>query len=338
VITKVLAATINYDHPQAGMLHALRGIFGEQNVVNFDYMRLRNEFFVDEINDSFVDSCVRNKPDWIWLQVQDTEVISPAAIKEVRGLLPKTVISHWTGDVRSSVSTYLSSICKATHLTLVSGIGLIQRFREAGANQVEYLQIGLDWFEDVIGLPNWEPPFKVPQVVLIAGHYGDKFPGTKQREDAVRALMDEFVDVGIVGNGWDDSWPVVGTCEVKQQHHVWKRALVCLNVNNFNEIERYYSDRQLIAMASGTPVVCHYVPGLEKEFSLGEDCLSFTNPENLVKQVKFLLEDEGSRLRIGRAGRSEVIRSHTWFSRFLHILPKVEEIRQNLLGCANLTT
>ena len=332
VIKKVLSATINYDHPQSGMSHALRGIFGEKNVIDFDYMSLGFKHNRDAINEMFVKACEEHKPDWIWLQVQDTEVISATTIKKVRVLLPYCVVSHWTGDVRPEVSSYLSSICQATHLTLVSGVGLIPRFKQAGAERVEYLQIGLDWFEDVMGEPDWTPPFQVPQVVLIANHYGNKFPGTREREDAVKALMDEFIDVGIVGRGWVESWPVVGTCEVKQQHHIWKRALVALNVNNFNDIERYYSDRQLIAMASGTPVVCHYVPGLEKEFKLGTHCFSYNSTSVLLDQVKYLLEHETERKSMGSNGRAEVIKNHTWFSRFLSVIPKVEEIRQKLLG------
>ena len=330
MITKVLCATINYDHPQRGMLHAMQGIFGDGHVADFDYCQLAKNG--GNPSAFFVSYCDEFKPDWIWLQLQDTSIISSESILEVRKHLPKTVITHWTGDVRPEVSPYLSSICKSTHLTLVSGVGLISRFKEAGAERVEYMQIGVDFEEDVIGLPAWTPPFNVPQVVLVANNYGPRFPGTREREDAVKALMDEFIDVGIVGKGWNETWPVVGVCGVKQQYHVWKRALVCLNVNNFNNIERYYSDRQLIAMASGTPVVCHYVPGLEEEFSLGDHCVAYGDTNELVRQVEFLLNDESRRKDIGRAGRAEVIKNHTWFSRFLSILPEVEKIRLSLLG------
>ncbi|MDD5007581.1 MAG: glycosyltransferase [Syntrophorhabdaceae bacterium] len=327
-IKKVLCATINHDHPQKGMLHAMRGIFGDLNVRDHDYCQLKRNGYT---NQTFLAACLDHKPDWIWLQLQDTNIISDKEILEVRKHLPKTVITHWTGDARQEISSYLSSICRATHLTLISSVGMIPMFLKAGASQVEYLQIGLDWHEDVMGEPDWTPPFRVPEVVLIAGHYGDAFPGTRQREEAVRALQEAGIDVGIVGN-WGGPWPVVGSCHVKQQHHVWKRAKVCLNVNNFNEIEQYYSDRQLISMASGTPVVCHYIPGLEREFALGHHCYSYETRYQLVRFVQELLNDELARKRMGQAGRSEVIKNHTWFSRFLSVLPMVEKIRQNLPG------
>jgi glycosyltransferase involved in cell wall biosynthesis len=239
------------------------------------------------------------------------------------------VVTHWTGDARPSVSPYLASICKATHVTFASSFGGLEQFKAAGARRAEYLQIGLDWAEDVMGEPDWVPPFRVPDVVFVGGYYSH-FPGAAQRVEAVRALQEAGIDVGIVGGAWPAGFPVVGKCEVKQQHHVWKRAKVALNVNNFNNIVGYYSDRQLIAMASGTPVVCYAIPGLGLEFEHGKHMLSYRTNEELVSAVKMLLSDEATARRIGRAGRAEVIKNHTWFNRILQAIPIVEEIQAAL--------
>ena len=85
-------------------------------------------------------------------------------------------------------------------------------------------------------------------------------------------------------------------------------------------------------MASGTAVVCHYIPGLEEEFDLGTHCFAYGDTNELVRQVRTLLDDEPKRKAMGQAGRAEIIKNHTWFSRFLGVLPLVEEIRQNLPG------
>jgi len=202
-------------------------------------------------------------------------------------------------------------------------------FRAAGAERAEYLQIGIDESED-LNAPPRAAPWPVPSVVFCGSHYGSAFPGTRARELAIKALMNAGIQVGVVGAGWPAWAPVLGACPVKQQVHVWRAALVCLNVNHYNDVERYYSDRQLIAMASGTATVCHYIPGLEEEFENRRHCIWYKQIDELVPIVTELLSDEGLRQAIGAAGKSEVAANHTWTARVRSILPLIEETRQRL--------
>ncbi|RPH34199.1 MAG: hypothetical protein EHM90_06070 [Chloroflexi bacterium] len=229
------------------------------------------------------------------------------------------------GDMRASVGPYIGAMSKECHLTLTSSVGQIAAFQAAGARRTLYSQVGLDWAEDVMGEPAWEPPFRIPDVVFCSNYYGSAFPGSPERVEAVAALLHAGIDVGVVGQGWPRGFPVVGKCGVKQQTHVYRRAKVALSVNNFNDVELFYSDRHLIALASGTPLVSRYVPGLEREFTNGRHLLRYSTPGELVESVRSLLGSEDLRRRIGRQGRAEAIRSHTWFSRILSVLPHVEE-------------
>jgi hypothetical protein len=325
----VLLSTLNYDHPQKGMSQAFSSLFPE--VREYDYLKLQREGRSQaEISQGLLAVVREFQPDWIWLQLQDSKTIGPESLVRIREEVPRTVISHWMGDCQPSPSPYMASICRVTHLTLLSNVGQLPLYRAAGAKKAHYCQIGVDWDEDVLGIPEWTPPFRIPEIVLCGNFYGNRFPGTADRVDAIQALMAEKLDVGIVGWGWPPEFPVVGGCTVKKQHHVWRRAKVALNVNHFNDIELYYSDRQLIAMASGTPLVCAYVPGLEREFREGMDCLWYREPDELVAKVKDLLGSEEMRIRIGREGRSTILRRHTWWHRILEILPVVEEIRSGL--------
>jgi GNAT superfamily N-acetyltransferase len=330
-IRRVVAATINYDHPQRGMLAALHEQFETRE---FDFLQLgRDGLKLDGVNQRFYETVRDYHPDLVWLQVQDSEVIRAETLRRIRQDFPRTLIAHWTGDCRPFMQPYLASICKATHATFVSSVGQLPLFREHGAADAFYLQIGLDWDEDVLGLPVWEPKFRVPDVVFCGGYYPSQFPeGSAERIGAIRALQAAGVDVGIVGPGWPKVFPCVGQCSVKQQHHIWRRAKVALSINHYNHIERYYSDRQLISMASGTPVVCHYVPGLEQEFDNGEHCCWFSTPEEAVRLVKQLLADPERRKRIGEAGRARVIERHTWRARFQDVLPTWERLRGQLIS------
>jgi hypothetical protein len=318
MIHRCLALPLNYDHPQTGQVDALRALVPEVAVL--DYLA---EPDPQRANERLLAMVRAAPPDLVWCQLQDTNVITAASLAQIQREHPGTSIVHWTGDARPNVSPYLASICQATDITYVSSVGALPMYRAAGARRAEYLQIGLDWDEDVLGIPAWEPPFRVPDVVFCGNYYGRAFPGTELRLAAVLRLRAEGLDVGVVGGGWPGNAPVVGSCGVKQQHHVYRRAKVALSVNHYQDIERYYSDRQIICMASGTATVCAYIPGLEAEFTDMVHCSWFHHLDDLVARVHALLDDADLRARIGAAGRERVMAEHSWTRRMEQVLRDV---------------
>lgn len=327
---RTLVAPLNADHPQRGMIGGFRKVLGEENVVEFDFLALRRAGFTDDrINGHFVRHFADKTFDFAFLHLQTTDVLTGNAIRQAKIASPKTVFAHWMGDWRPSVAGELPGICAACDLTLVSNDGQHDLYRAAGAERVEYLQIGLDWEEDVLGEPPFDPPFRVPAVVFCGNFYLGTFPGSGDRLRAILALQEAEIDVGVVGSGWPDGVRVVGACGVKQQHHVYKRAKVALSISNINDCRRYYSDRQLISMASRTPVVCKYIPDLEKEFCHGVECLFYDDEAQLVGHVRNLLQDEHRRQQIGVLGQDKVVKQHTWEARIRRdLLPKIELLRE----------
>lgn len=333
-IRRVFMATINADHPQAGMIHAFEGIFGKENVRHFDYLELarRTNWGIEHVNEEFIRATVDWKPDWIWMQLQNSNVISPDSIELLRERLPHCVFTHWSGDVRDKVLSYFAGICRATHLTLAANVGHLKKYEEAGAKETMYVAHGLDWHEDVMKLPAWEPPWKVPDIVYCGNHYGDRVMGTEAREKAVRSLFEAKLPIGVVGSGWESTGlPILGSCHVKQQVHIYRKAKVALSVNHFPDLSGYHGDRTITALASGTAVIQRNFPLLEREFVEGEHLLVFRNEAELVEKAKQLLEDDKLRAALGAAGRREVLLHHTWFSRIFQVLPRVEEIQGSLL-------
>jgi hypothetical protein len=313
---KVLMATINYDHPQIGMEKAFKEEFGADNVTIYDYFQKHRSGSNNKtIGGELLALADKIKPDWIWLQLQDTGIVEPEVLLKIKKLMPKCVITHWTGDARPVVGAYLASICKSTDYTFTSAEGLIKQFKDAGAKKAHYLQIGIDYDEDVLGIPPWTPSFPITDVVLCANYYGNAFPGTKERMEAISALKNAGINVGIVGSGWPSSMPAIGSCGVKQQHHIYKKCKVALSINNFNQLDRYYSDRQIISMASGKPVVCHYIPRLELEFENKKHCIWYKTIPELISSVKELLNDQNLRETIGSQGKDEIVKNHKWNNR-----------------------
>lgn len=323
-IKRVLVVPLNYSHHQSGQIGAFETIFGRENVREYCFWsRHRDGLSPEAISHELYSEAVQFKPDWIWMQLQDSRVILPRVIENIRRALPDTLITHWMGDVREVVSDYLSELCKATHATLISSVGQIDLYRAAGAKQAAYVQIGLDP-EDVWPDHRWTVPeyMTVPDVVFCGGYYGQAFPaGSRQRLAAIRALQDAFGDqFGVFGSGWPDDVRVIGLSHVKQQAHIYRRARCVISINHFNEIERYYSDRFLIALASGRPVVARRVPGIELEFENNAECYFWLTNEELVEHVRFVLENPSHAEHVGRNGRRTAIANHTWEARLRWLL------------------
>lgn len=329
-IQRVLVAPLNYSHRQRGQVESFEYVFGKDNVREFDWYAAHREG--KNAGALLAAHAATFRPDWIWIQAQGGEGLDPVRVQQIRDIYPTTLITHWMGDCRAAVPEQLAKMCQATHVTLLSNTGQFDMYMRAGAGKVGYVQIGLDP-EDLPGGTTWEPDFTVPDVVFIGNHYGhvEQFgEGTELRLRAIRTLRDRGVDVGVVGSGWPDDIRVVGQCHVKQQTAVYRRAKVALSINHFNNIERYYSDRQLIAMASGIPVVCKRVPGMEMEFDDGINCLMFEGITGMVAMVEELLRDEGYRNRIGKDGQWVATHEHTWIDRIVELKLNAETWRRQL--------
>jgi len=326
-IERIFTSVLMGDEPKIGVIQAFQGIFGIQNVRIYDFMKdFRNGVPKEDVNEEFYREVLKVQPDWIWLQVHDTDVLQVETFERIKGEFPHLVISHWMGDMRRSISAYLSSICQTAHLTLISNVGQAEDFKKAGARRVEYCPVALDWDYDVQGQAPWDKECPRADVIFCGNQYVGSFPGARERAEAILALVNAGIDIKVVGSGWESWVPVIYSTKRCQQYHIYREGKIALSINNFNDIERYYSNRMFVALASGKPVVAQYVPGMEKDFTLDENCLWYKKPAELVQAVKRLLDDEALRKRIGANGRALAIQRHTWFNRIFGLLPIIEEI------------
>lgn len=317
-IERVLVVPLNYSHHQDGQVGAFEAVFGRANVREFDFWNMHavDGLSAQEISHELYQTAIQFKPDWIWLQLQESRIVIPSVLGTIRRALPGTLITHWMGDCRETVSDWLSVLCTETHATLISSIGQLAMYRAAGARHAAYVQIGLDPV-DVSPDARWKPSayLDVPEIVFCGGYYGATFAkGSAERLSAVRRLQAEFGPrFGVIGMGWPEDVRVLGSCHVKQQAHIYRRARCVVSINHYNDIERYYSDRFLIALASGTPVVAKRVPGIEAEFVDGHDCFFFDDNDQLVTYVRHVLD--GHAVQVGINGRRTAITEHTWEER-----------------------
>jgi spore maturation protein CgeB len=67
---------------------------------------------------------------------------------------------------------------------------------------------------------------------------------------------------------------------------------------------------------SGGFYLVEYMEELEEFFEIGKEVVCYTDPEDLVEQVKYYLIHDSEREKIRRAGHERCLRDHTWQKRF----------------------
>lgn len=310
---------------QVGTENGFRINLGDEKIKVFDYLAyLRGGG--KELDKAFREAVASWSPDWIHMQIQSETSIQPDLLRSLKKENPRTVFSHWMGDWRATVPPLLAEICKVCDVSFISNEGQIPMYKSVGAPRVEYWQNAVTHHIDVQPLSIKDLPFKVPEVVFCGNYYGGAFPGSAQRLEVVRALLKADINFGVVGGGWPADIRPLGSTGPRMQRHIYDKCLVSVGVDNMNECDRFYSERQLAAMAAGKAHVCWGSPGKEKDFQDGEHCVFFKTPEEAVEKVKSLLADAETREKIGRQGQELIIAKHLWPERVAEIIPMIQEL------------
>lgn len=328
---KLLYAPLNEPgSEQIGPEKAFRRAF--DSVTIFDYRALgRAGDSAETIGTKFVNMASSVKPDVIHLQVQDSGQIPPDSITEVKRRIPHVFVSHWTGDVRSAVSPYLSNICKTTDLTLIASTGQIGLFKRAGAPEVRYWQVGIDPEIDIPSedkVEEWRKNHGIEKIVFLANHYGNRFPASRDRLSLAKAMRAEFGDdFGLYGASWPKELKARRVA-YRKQGIVSAGAMVTLAMNHFHGISGWYSDRTALAIAAGSCHLTHAVPGIEKEYEPEKEIMIFQTVNEAIRLASDLLTVPELARRIGKAGQERALKEHTWDHRIQEYKRVVESLRR----------
>lgn len=315
---------------QLGPEAAFRRALGFDNVRLFDYRaRARSGATSGQIGGELVESCVRHKANVVHLQVQDSGQIPASSINEIRKKIPGVIITQWNGDVRQKISPYQSSVGRACDLTLISSTGQIDLYRSSGASRVKYWQVGIDPDMDVPSqsiVETWHRNHTIEKIVFLANNYGEWFPNSNDRRDLVYALRESFgSQFGLYGNSWPKELRARFVA-YRNQGIVSAGALVTIGMNHFRGLDRYYSDRTALAIASGSCHLLDYVPGIEEEYIPGQEIDTFKTIPEAIDKIRGLMETPGRAKAIGKAGQRRALKDHTWDCRIKQYIEYVGEI------------
>lgn len=243
------------------------------------------------------------RPDIIFLQIQsDTiEGVSTVSLigQEIRKLKEMgSFVINWTGDIRASTPQWMIDFAPSVNITLFSNHKDIETFRTKGLN-TEFLQCGID---TNIFTHLGHSSDSTPSIVFLANNYGNHFPLSGYRKDAVNILRSKFGHrFKVYGNGWGaDSGNV--NANQREEAEVYRGAKIAISISHFDS-PGYFSDRLGRAMCSGVFVLSHRYKSIEKDFNVGDHLDVFDDLNHMVNLCNYYLEQDELREDIAECGR-----------------------------------
>ena len=147
-------------------------------------------------------------------------------------------------------------------------------------------------------------PRDVPKDIDVS-FLGQKYGA---RAKFVEALGRAGIEVECFGPGWgrmltDD-----------ERIELYSRSKICLGIGGVAYSERItcIKGRDFEVPAAGGVYLTTYEPELTEVFHLGRELLCYRNEIDCAEQIRYYLEREDERRRIGEAGRERCVREHTW--------------------------
>jgi spore maturation protein CgeB len=249
------------------------------------------------------------------MQIQHTNVIDAGSVRKIKRNLPKTIISNWTGDVRSFVPRSYKTIGRHADVNLISSTGQLPLFKKEIGPNVKYWQIG---YNPRLYFPEEKPRHKYEWDICFIGNNNpkEKYPGRVERELACKLLRKKFGNrFALFGNGWPKSLKSRGSIDQKTVINAYHKSFAVLSVSHFNDINHYFSDRLLMCMASGRPTIQFHFPKYESYFTNNCDLVIANNVQDIGDKMDWLLANPKMANYIGQSGAAKVAAEHTYLSR-----------------------
>jgi len=315
---KVLYLPLNTpDFTQNGMIDAFNHFNVNLKIFDYNLMHIKG-LNKNQISKNLLNIVEEFKPDLMHCQLQFSNIIENKTILKIKEISKNTKISNWTGDIRKEVPNEFIINSQAIDYNLISSSGQIDLYSKKCNKKIYYWQIGLD---PKLYFPKHNKDFLCKSIFIGNNWKTSDFPGGPQRVKILKSLKETFKeDFHIYGYGWEsEELTSKGVLKLSELNNYYNNSLSCISVSNFNNVSHYFSDRLLISMASGRPVVCLAFPGWEDYFIDNEDILIAKNIEDVKEKVKWITNNESKAEKIGMNGYLKIINEHSYTSRVLEL-------------------
>lgn len=262
-----------------------------------------------DVNKRFLEIVESYKPDWIHCQLQFSPHVNSQSLQFVKQKYQKIIFSNWTGDIFPYAHQNFIKVSNCFDLNLISSTGQLKLYSDGGCKNPEYWQIGYDQLKFF----NKEVERDI-DITMVASKYSI-YSQSNFRDSIVSNFTKAFGDkFKIFGLGYGPVLPFYS------QQDIYNRSKIVLSVSNEN-VDNYFSDRQLIAMASGALTLTHKFSN--KYWANKNELVYFNNEKEAVDLAKYYLSNDNERIKIGQTGALNVLTSHTYEERVKELLALV---------------
>lgn len=269
--------------------------------------RLRPAWALQAVNHALLEAALRGRPKMVFLW-RCIEIL-PQTIKKLRNYLPDATIIVYHNDnpfsgIKANIKCrhFLSGL-KYVDIAAVYRPDNVPHALSYGASRVEVLMPSF-----ISKLHRPVPGDKLTEVIFV-GHYE-----SDGRVEALTALNKAGVDVQVRGTRWKNAQlknPWLAKQPIQQ---LWSNEYVAALANTkialaflstkHNDV---YTRRCFEIPACGSLLLAPRTRELQKLFREDEEAVFWSNTEELVSKVKFLLANDSYRAEIAAAGRKRVL-------------------------------
>jgi hypothetical protein len=294
------------------------------DVCAFSFRQFFTKYKFEKTQNKLIEIAKSYNPNWIHAQFQFYDnIVGLDTIRTIKKELPNVYITNWSADVRNIAMPYFVEVGKVVDKSLIVSEGQLDLYRNAGCDNVDYWQNAVDpkYFYRKSDEERKKGHSGFGKDIVFCANrvlwYG--FPGTNVRELVASSIENNFKKTfALYGNS---NWTSLcknsycGSLKFYKQNDVYNSTKIVISVNHYNDIYKYFSDRQLISMATGTLVLCHYIPGLEEYFENKKDLVWFNSADECVELCKYYLNNPEEANEIGKNAALKILKEHTYFER-----------------------
>ncbi len=274
------------------------------------YLTTKNK---NSVIEGFLRAVKEFQPKLIHMQIQFTGLLSVDALQKARQLSPGVIITNWTGDCRANPDQSFVKLSAGCDYSLISSTGQISLYQNAGCKNVKYWQIGYD---PKLYFPKNYTSFKY-DISFAANHYGN-FPASNLRQKTAEFLYQKYKDrFGLFGRNYSVPSRFV---PMPQTNEIYNSSVCTLSISHFNDVAHYFSDRLLICLAAGRPVICWDFPDYDSYFVNGQDLFIAKSIDEVHSIVEYCKNNPDKATEVGKNGYRKALKEHTFTSKIIELL------------------
>lgn len=288
---------------------------------SFDWQKVRFVEGLAGMLDRLIGKAKMMKPDIIFMQIQNPDVLLVDAAKE---LSKKSFVINYTFDVRNSIDWY-KEIAPHVGLTLFGDKQSVMELRKEGIENVEYLSCAAD-YGLYRKLEVRERTSEFGDVVFIGNNTVGSalnFPRAQERVDMIEFMRKQFGDrFKAYGTNWGINSSVVYP---HMEVLIYNSAQVAITHNHFLR-SGYQSDRALRSMGCNCYTIAQYYPEINKDFN-PTVLATWLDFEMLAEETEKALSNDERRKMIADNGYEWVRENHSWKKRIEQLKGLIEKYR-----------